>query len=169
MRKLICRFFWITIALTPIACAGTSQFKDAVVSEVDDQPCFATSDVTAMRNLQAVVVYDQSTAPPTSTWTVLMDPKREPPSATGCVRYGQKFESQNPAQSAAKLRIGQAYEVYLNAPPTDPSDPTRGYRAQFCLALEAGSTKTKVRQISWDKQLNKWSYEVCGRPEKVKP
>jgi hypothetical protein len=44
--------------MTPIACAALSRVADAVVTERDGLPCFATSDPSAMRGLHAVIVSD---------------------------------------------------------------------------------------------------------------
>jgi hypothetical protein len=163
-RTLVAAFL-----VLPAACAGTSRFADAVVTERDTKPCFAPSDVAAMRTLQAVVVYDQSTAPPTAIWTVLIDPKREADALTGCVAYGQAFASQPGAQPPSALVTGRIYEVVLNAPPANAADPTRGYRAQFCLVREPGGSTLRIRQVRWDKRLSKWQHEICEVPAPQKP
>ena len=163
-RTLVTALLWL-----PVACTATYRVGSAVVTECDGQPCFAIINTPVMRNLNAVVVYDESTAPPSPTWVVGIDPTRERKALTNCVSYGQTFSSQEVDQPAMALRIGQIYKVDLNAEPPDPTDPTHGYTARFCLVAQSGSTNPSVRQIIWNKRTGRWDDEVCGLHRHEKP
>ncbi len=163
------RILAATLLLLPIACTATSRMGAAIVTERDGQPCFALSDQPINR-LNAALVYDQSTRPPTSIWVVDIDPDREGKALVGCVVYGQVFPNQKAGHvPATALRIGQVYVVHLMAERIDPADPTQGYVARFCLAPQPGNAKPRVRQIVWNKQAGRWGDEICGLQRLEKP
>ncbi len=157
-----------TFLLLPIACTASSRMADAVVTERDGQPCFALSDQPINR-VNAAIVDDLSTVPPTSIWVVDIDHESGKLLA-GCVVYGQVFPNQKAGHvPATTLRIGHIYEVGLMAERIDPTDPTQGYVARFCLAPQPGNAKPRVRQIVWNKQAGRWGDEVCGLQQREKP
>jgi hypothetical protein len=164
MKQWAKYIFLATLAITPISCAARTITKDAVVTERDGQPCFAPSESAGMRTLNAVSVWDNSSTPSLSIWGVDIDSTRKNELVNGCVTYGQQFATgKSTDEPAIPLRTGRVYSVFLSAPGEDPRDPTRGYRAEFCLVAQPGNVKPAVRQVIWDSRHQKWPYEeVCG-------
>ena len=168
-RALVAALLWL-----PIACTATSREGPAIVTERDGQPCFALNE-QPMSSLNAVMVYDQSTRPPTYVWVADIDPDQARKLLAGCVVYGQIFPNQKAGHLPPRaLRIGQVYKVYLMAEPSDPTDPTHSYSAQFCLVAQQGGAKPGVHQIVRNKRAaaswgGGWGDEICGLQQPEKP
>jgi hypothetical protein len=162
MKSWTCRLVLAVLSAMPLGCGATSRIADAVVTERDGKPCFLSSDPLAMRNLQAVLVSDMSSIPPTVVWGVLVEPDQESSRSEGCVGYGQTFASQKTTAPASVLRTGRVYHVFLNAPSANSGDPTRGYEMEFCLVAQSDTAKPAIRQVIWDKKLRRRPYEICG-------
>lgn len=163
-RALAAALLWL-----PIAYTATYRVGAAIVTEHDGQPCFALSE-QPMSSLNAVMVYDVSTTPPTRVWVTDIDPDQARKLLTGCLVYGQTFPNQKAYHvPPTALNIGQVYAVTLMAEPSDPTDPTHGYRARFCLVAQPDNTKPSVRQIVWNKRAGRWDDEVCRLHQPKKP
>jgi hypothetical protein len=163
MSNWVSQVLMFVFVISPFGCAATSDIGRAIITERDGQPCFESSDPSAMRRLQAIVVYDISAPPSPSVWRVQIEPEQEFNRPGICVTYGQTFTSQKLNQPAMSLSVGRVYAVFLNAPSANPRDPLRGYEAEFCLVAQPGNAKPVVRQVFWDSKQGKRPYEeICG-------
>jgi hypothetical protein len=138
----------------------------AGVSMQDGLPCFAVGENLATQGIHAVTVYDSSTAPPKMVWTVFaaLD-KTLSASPDRCVPYGKAFDSSQirleNSKAAQPLTAGTVYEVVVMSPPQDPTDPTRGFRAKFCLRNLAGAQGFSLYPVEWDKKQSRWNDDAC--------
>lgn len=148
-------------AMLGTACAY-SRMGEAEVRLQDGQPCFTLSAKEAKRGatvrLQALVISDLSSKPVTDVWSMSLDPMRSAPlSPASCMAYGQ-IPTGAEAEPAPELKTGRVYEVFLNGRRSDPSDPTQGYIAKFCLvADEAGGRRLMPVEFG----SRAWTEGVC--------
>ena len=80
----------------------------------------------------------------------------QPMPASACILYGQA-PPESDARKAEPLQTGRLYEVFLSARPVDPTDPTFGYIAKFCLIAQADGG-VKVHQVIYK---DGWRTEEC--------
>lgn len=139
-----------------------SRMADAEVRSVDGVPCFAISKNEEKRNgvplLGALIISDLSSRPVKKVWSFLLpgDITIPIPSHT-CLRYG-KAPTGSSSKPPPELHIGRVYDVFLNARPDDPSDPTYGYAAKFCLIAKPDGQR---EVIFLRPETKAWKDEVC--------
>lgn len=145
------------------ACA-TSRMGEAEVRQVDGVPCFTIPIKEEQRaggapRLSALSVYDASVVPTTEIWSFTSKSAKMPTLSSGaCILYGQA-PSGSEGTKSIPLQIGNKYGVILSTERVDPSDPTFGYDAKFCLVANP-SGSVRVHQVIYNQR---WRYEVCSK------
>lgn len=153
----------ILAALTTSACA-TSRMGEAEVRQVDGVPCFTITEKEEQRaggapRLSALSVYDASASPTTEIWSFTSQLAKMPTLSSGaCIPYGQAPAGSETTKSIP-LQVGKKYGVVLSTEREDPSDPTFGYDARFCLVAKPDGG-VRVQQVIYSKG---WRYEACKK------
>lgn len=150
----------LALALPAAGCVAASRMGQALVTEEQGQPCFATDAPGAMARLQAIVVSDVSVPPAATLWASPVEVSAAASGLDGaCIPYGPdaaaRFQTDAPVHA---LRPGRIYHVFLNVWRADAGDATHGYQAEFCLTGRSGG----VHQIRWDARLGGRSTLACG-------
>jgi hypothetical protein len=165
-----CRLIALTAFATSVAsCSATSRMPAAQISEVNGLPCFAVADEADTRDgvrLYSLLVSEQESnnyqSLPTELWKFNIDPPGSWINTIpqNCIRYGEMPVTAKALNAAKPLEPGRVYVVFIGARPKDSGVPVVGYRAEFCIKATS-SGKTIVKAIPWDKEAQKWRYEVC--------
>jgi len=162
--RTICRgtiLIMILYSTFPDASAY-SRMANALVRSIDGLPCFTVSKKEETRHgpplLVALVIADHSIEPVRKVWSFTM-PYDEalPLQASSCILYGE-LPDRASGIAAKKLVPGHLYRVFLNGRSNDPSDPTLGYVAKFCIVMTDKDTYS-VLAINDDSAA--WKTEIC--------
>ena len=148
--------------LTTIDASAWSRIADAHVHSVNGMPCFSITKKEEARNgtpmLGALIVSDLSVQPVKKVWSFSVPPDRPIPiHADSCIRYGDLPPTATGIKPKS-LVPGHFYSAFLNGRPKDPSDPTYGYVAKFCLVQQV-SAKLRLVVIQSDTQA--WMDDTC--------
>lgn len=153
----------LLVPLTTSACA-TSRVGEVEIRQEGGMPCFTITPNEEHRaggvpHLAALGVYDASVKPVIEVWAFnLSAEKSQPISSSTCVRYGQA-PSESESTKAVPLQTGRVYEIFLKTKRVEPTDPTFGHEAKFCLVAKPDGG-VRVHQVIYNKG---WRYEMCGK------
>lgn len=157
----------ILLCLFPVACMGRYRVGTATVIEQNGLPCFSVNDGLVTTGVEAVNVFDNTSAQSKSVWKVLaaLD-KKLSQSPDICIPYGKKFNDTDIKSEYSKpaepLSVGKVYDVVVMSPLKDSTDPTHNFRAKFCLKNKPNTTGFNVYQIQWDAKQSRWNSDVCS-------
>jgi hypothetical protein len=158
-------FLILSLGLAANACA-TSRMGEAVVRMQNGQVCFAPADAELHRpgavDVVGVSVSDLTPPKATSVWHLQLPPNLAPLRlAQGeCLAYGAKVASAIQSEPA-QLKPSTLYSVAIRSELRDSADPTRAFRAEFCLLVNPDQS-LRVHQIRWDAKTGKWQRDACS-------
>ena len=155
----------LLVAVSFTSCSGVG---DAIVTEVDGQPCFSIERNWTTRN--GLPMYGLSVIPRGSpnndgndyhVWRFDM----EPPGNSiltlpeKCMRYGQ---TPKPAMQKVHkpLEPYTVYHVFIDA---NSDGPIFGYDADFCIKPAEPPGK-RVFVVPFDEKASQWRYDLCAPP-----
>ena len=162
-QKLLQPLLLLALSAWLCSACATSRRGEAEVRMEGGKPCFTLTAKEAKRDpgvrLQAVIVSDASSKPVAKAWSMSVDPAQGAPmSNASCIAYGQVPPGAETRTPPAPLQPDRVYLVYLNGRPSDPSDPTHGYGAKFCLASDGAQGQ---RLVPLKIGSREWIDEVC--------
>lgn len=142
----------LALCLSVSASWASSRMGTAEVLLQDGQACFNVPAKDAKRDpaarLQVIVVSDASKGSQGMDWSMNFDRvKGRAISSVRCFPYGQVPEDAT-SGPVPPLSDGKAYNVYLNVRASDPSDPTMGYSANFCVVGQGRDRRIKYLVVN---------------------
>ena len=164
--KLFTRSLWVLlVAVSFTSCSGVG---DAIVTDVDGQPCFSIEKNWTTRN--GLPMYGLSVIPRGSpnndgidyhVWRFDMEPpgKSILTLPEKCMRYGH---TPKPAMQRA-LKPLEPYTVYHVFIDAKSDGPIFGYKAEFCIKPSQPPGK-RVFVVPFDDKTSQWRYDLCERP-----
>jgi hypothetical protein len=147
------------------ASVATSRMGKAQVKEVSGQPCFSLASEEFKRGsivLMGIFVSDETTKPVQRVWAYTVNKKEQgtPMQPEVCIPYGQ-HPADVQLKPAEQLVPGRIYRAFLQARPSEPTDPTFGYSAKFCVKQTTKTATFSVHPILWDEKSSRWNDDVC--------
>lgn len=145
-------------AATPLGCM--SRMGNAEVRHVRGAPCFTLDeDETSDEGfwLHAMTVYDTTTGPPTSVWSIVSQAQSLRVPASACIPYGDVppgYSSEPPAP----LQRGRVYTVSVNASTDGRNRRSQAHSTKFCVLPQPDGS---VRPIPLDPESRAWREEFC--------
>lgn len=148
------------------SCSGIGE---AVVTDVDGQPCFSIPKNWDTRNgldLHSLSVSQNNGQDAEKPYEDVWMFSVEPPGSSIIARPGQCYRygvtPTRATQAVHKpLELYRVYNVFLHARPDN--SPLRGYDAEFCIK-PAANGKTSVQLVKWDDKAGRRRYDLCERP-----
>jgi hypothetical protein len=133
------------LLLASAGCFG-SRMGQADARLDQGRPCFGVSPSESRGpdlQLQAIILYDTSTTPPTEVWSVGSEANAPllPIPPPRCVRIDERPAGYRVESSSVPLERGRVYEVYVNAKPPTNRGNTMAYTQRFCLDGAEGAAR----------------------------